>query len=107
MYSVRESAVQVRRSLHYLVKCDVMISGDVYGPFFRDVATDPQRIADRHVGPAVRYLRRPVLVRDRRLARVHRHRTLGVHVRRVRYDHRGANVVLICKSPHAGTRGFD
>lgn len=79
-----------------------MISCDVYGPFFRYVATDPQRITDRYVGTAVRDLRRPVLVRDRRFARVHRHQTLGVHVRRVRYDDRGADVVFICKPPHAG-----
>lgn len=83
-----------------------MISRDVYGSFFRDVAADPQRIADRHVGAAVRDLWRPVVVvRDRRLANVRVRRTLDVDVGRVRYDHRGTDVVLIYMVTSKHTRG--
>lgn len=46
---VRECAVQLGRSLHDLVKRDVPVGRYVDGPFLRDVAADPQRVANRHV----------------------------------------------------------
>lgn len=46
---VRECAVQLGRSLHDLVKRDVPVGRYVDGPFLRDVAADPQRVANRHI----------------------------------------------------------
>lgn len=75
-----------------------MISCDVDGPFFCDVATDPQRIADRNVVATVRRLWWwSVFVRDNRFAAyVHSHGTVNVNSRWMRYNHCSAHVVLIC-----------
>lgn len=81
--------------MHDLVKRDVMVGRDVDRSFFRDVAADPQRIADRHVSAAVRNLWQTVFVGGNGFAHVDGHRTFGVDGRRVRYDHRGTDVVFI------------
>lgn len=94
--NIRESAVQIRRSLHYLVKRNVMISCDVDGPFFRNVTADPQRITDCNVVATVRHLRWWfVFVRDNRFADVYSYGTVDVDNRRMWYNHCSAHVVFI------------